>query len=78
MIKVVFLSENDNAISTLFQILAGEMEPDSGSYEWGVTTSQSYFPHDNTKYFENIDLNLIDWLRQYSKDQHEIYKNLSW
>lgn len=71
--KVVFLSENDNAISTLFQILAGEMEPDSGSYEWGVTTSQSYFPHDNTKYFENIDLNLIDWLRQYSKDQHEEY-----
>ena len=71
--KVVILSNNDIAKTTLFQILAGEIEPDSGTYEWGVTTSQSYFPKDNSEYFENIDLSLIDWLRQFSKDQDEQY-----
>lgn len=71
--KVIVLSKNDIAKSTLLAILAGEMEADSGSYEWGVTTSQSYFPHDNTKYFEDIDLSLIDWMRQFSMDQHEEY-----
>jgi len=49
------------------------MEPDEGSYKWGVTTSQSYFPKDNTAYFENFDGSLIDWLRQYSTDDHESY-----
>ena len=71
--KVVILSNNDIAKTTLFQILAGEIEPDSGSYEWGMTTSQSYFPKDNSKYFENVDLSLIDWMRQFSTDQHEEY-----
>ena len=71
--KVVILSNNDIAKTTLFQILAGEMEPDSESYEWGMTTSQSYFPKDNSKYFENVDLSLIDWMRQFSTDQHEEY-----
>lgn len=71
--KVVFLSENDLAITTLFKILTGEMQPDSGTYEWGITTSRSYFPKDNTEYFENNDLDLIDWLRQYSSDEHEEY-----
>ena len=71
--KVVILSNNDIAKTTLFQILAGEMEPDSGSYEWGMTTSQSYFPKDNSEYFENVDLSLIDWMRQFSTDQHEEY-----
>ena len=71
--KVVLLSRNDIAKTTLFQILAGEMEPDSGTYEWGITTSQSYFPKDNSEYFENVDLSLIDWLRQFSEDQHEEY-----
>ena len=71
--KVVILSNNDIANTTLFQILAGEMEPDSGSYEWGMTTSQSYFPKDNSEYFENVDLSLIDWMRQFSTDQHEEY-----
>ena len=52
-------------ITTLFKILTGEMEPDSGSFKWGVTTSQSYFPKDNSEYFENSDLTLVDWLRQY-------------
>ena len=71
--KVVILSNNDIAKTTLFQILAEEMEPDSGSYEWGMTTSQSYFPKDNSEYFENVDLSLIDWMRQFSTDQHEEY-----
>ena len=71
--KVVILSKNDIAKTTLFQILAGELEPDSGTYEWGVTTSQSYFPKDNTEFFENCDLSLIEWLGQFSEDQHEQY-----
>ena len=71
--KVVILSKNDIAKTTLFQILAGELEPDSGKVEWGVITSQSYFPKDNSEYFENVDLSLIDWLRQFSEDQHEEY-----
>ena len=71
--KVVILSKNDIAKTTLFQILAGEMEPDSGTVEWGVTTSQSYFPKDNSEFFEDVDLSLIDWLRQFSTDQHEEY-----
>ena len=71
--KVVILSKNDIAKTTLFRILAGELEPDSGKVEWGVTTSQSYFPKDNSEYFEDVDLSLIDWLRQFSTDQHEEY-----
>ena len=71
--KVVILSKNDIAKTTLFQILAGELEPDSGKVEWGVTTSQSYFPKDNSAFFEDVDLSLIDWLRQFSTDQHEEY-----
>ena len=71
--KAVILSNNDIVKTTLFQILSGEIEPDEGTYEWGITTSQSYFPKDNTLYFENVDLSLIDWLRQFSKDQHEEY-----
>ena len=71
--KVVILSKNDITKTTLFQILAGELEPDSGTVEWGVTTSQSYFPKDNSEFFEGVDLSLIDWLRQFSPDQHEEY-----
>ena len=71
--KIVFIGENEIAQTTLFKILAGELEPDAGSYKWGVTTSQSYFPKDNTEFFEECDLNLIDWLRQYSEDQTESY-----
>lgn len=71
--KVVILSNNDIAKTTLFQLLAGEIDPDEGKIEWGVTTSQSYFPKDNSEYFEGVDLSLIDWLRQFSSDQHEEY-----
>lgn len=67
--KCVFLSENDVAITTLFHILAGEMEPDSGSFTWGVTTTQSYFPNDNSQYFSDGIHNLVDWLRLYSQNK---------
>ena len=70
--KVVFLGDSSLAVTTLFEILAGEMEPDSGTYEWGVTTSLSYFPSDNMKYFDSDD-SLVDWLRQYSDDKDESF-----
>ena len=69
--KIVFVGEDELARTTLFQILAGEMEPDEGTYKWGVTTTQSYLPSDNSAYFNGLELSLIDWLRQYSKDQYE-------
>lgn len=69
--KTVFYGYSELAISTLFEILAGETTPDSGSVHWGVTTSRSYFPKDNSQYFDEVDLSLIDWLRQYSPDQNE-------
>ncbi|TKH09041.1 ATP-binding cassette domain-containing protein [Bacillus wiedmannii] len=72
--KVAFIGRNDIAMTTLFKILMGEMEPHSGSFKWGVTTSQSYFPRDNSKYFENSDSNLVDWLRQFSpQDESESF-----
>lgn len=64
--KIAIVGRNELAKTTLFKILAGELEADSGSYKWGVTTSQAYFPNDNSEYFEGCDLNLVDWLRQYS------------
>ncbi|MEK5133875.1 ATP-binding cassette domain-containing protein [Bacillus sp. FSL W8-0645] len=72
--KIAFLSRNELAVSTLFKILAGEIEPDSGTYKWGVTTSQAFFPKDNSEYFEGNDVDLVDWLRQYSpNDQSESF-----
>lgn len=70
--KIGFIGD-ELAITTLFKILAGEMEADSGSFKWGVTTSRSYFPKDNTEFFKETPYNLIDWLRQYSTEQSEIY-----
>ncbi|MBF1294830.1 MAG: ATP-binding cassette domain-containing protein [Parvimonas sp.] len=70
--KIGFIGD-ELAITTLFKILAGEMEADSGSFKWGVTTSKSYFPKDNTEFFKDTPYNLIDWLRQYSTEQSEIY-----
>lgn len=69
--KAVFIGDTEIAVSTLFAILMGEMKADSGTFNWGVTTTRSYFPKDNTTFFEGVDLNLIDWLRQYSPDQNE-------
>ena len=63
--KVAFVGSNELAKTTLFQILTGEMEPDEGTYKWGVTTSQAYFPKDSTKEFDN-DLTIVDWLTGYS------------
>lgn len=71
--KVAFIGSNEIAITTLFKILTDEISPDSGSFKWGVSTTQSYFPKDNTKFFENCDLNILDWIRQYSKDTTETY-----
>ncbi len=66
--KVAFVGPNVNATTTLFKILAGEMEPDEGSYKWGVTTSQTYFPKDNTAEFKGEDT-IVDWLMQYSPEK---------
>ena len=70
--KVAFVGANEAAKTVLFQILAGEMEPDEGSYKWGVTTSQSYFPKDNTAIFDN-DLIIVDWLTQFSEIKDATY-----
>lgn len=64
--KIAFVGSDELANTTLFKIIMGEMEPDEGTYTWGVTTKQSYFPKDNNQYFEHCDLTLIDWLRQFS------------
>ena len=69
----IALTGDEISITTLFKILAGELEPDEGSYKWGQTMTYSYFPRDNSIYFDNTGLNLIDWLRQYSTEQSEIY-----
>ncbi|MFP7330054.1 ABC-F family ATP-binding cassette domain-containing protein [Bacillus subtilis] len=72
--KIAFTGRNELAVTTLFKIISGEMEADSGTFKWGVTTSQAYFPKDNSEYFEGSDLNLVDWLRQYSPhDQSESF-----
>lgn len=71
--KVAFVGPDGLAKTTLFRILMGEIEPDAGEFKWGVTTSQSYLPKDNSAYFDGIKLNLVDWLRQYSVDQDESF-----
>lgn len=70
--KVAFVGPNTLATTMLFKILAGEEEPDSGTYKWGVTTSQGYFPKDNTKEFDN-DLTIVDWLTQFSEEKDPTY-----
>ncbi|RFU66382.1 ATP-binding cassette domain-containing protein [Peribacillus saganii] len=72
--KIALVGRNEIARTTLFKILAGEMEPDSGSYKWGITTSQAYFPNDNSEYFNGSESTLVDWLRQFSpNDQSESF-----
>ena len=65
--KIAFISDNELAMTTLFQILMGEMKPDEGSFKWGVTTSQSYFPKDNNEFFEGHEENMLDWIAPYSR-----------
>jgi ATPase subunit of ABC transporter with duplicated ATPase domains len=69
--KIALVGPNGLAKTTLFQILTGELEADAGSFSWGVTTTQAYFPKENSAYFEGSELSLVDWLRQYSKEQDE-------
>jgi len=71
--KIAFVGRNDVARTTLFKILAGELKPDSGEFSWGVTTSQAYFPKDFAPYFTSSEQTLIEWLRQYSKEQSESF-----
>jgi len=71
--KIAFVGDNEAGATALFRILMEETEPDAGSFKWGVTISKSYFPKDNTAFFEGFDESLIDWLRQYSIDTTEAY-----
>lgn len=70
--KIAFVGANELAKTTLFKILAGELEPDSGTYKWGITTTYAYFPKDNTKEFDN-DLTIVDWLTQFSEVKDVTY-----
>ena len=70
--KIAFLADNENAKTVLFQIIAGELEPDAGELVWGTTITQNYFPKDNNYLFET-DENVTEWLRKYSKDPDETY-----
>jgi len=70
--KIAFLGDGV-AKTTLFKILMGEMEPDTGSFKWGITTSQAYFPQDNSEFFNDCELNLVDWLRQFSEEKAESF-----
>lgn len=71
--KVVFLANSEITTTALFRVLMGEIKPDTGKIEWGVTTTQAYLPNDNSEYFKDAKLDLINWLRQYSKDQTETF-----
>src|SRR5574344_1431766 len=70
--KIAFIG-NEIAITTLFKIINGEMEPDAGSYKWGITITSAYFPMDNSEHFNDCNLSLVDWLRQYSEEKSESY-----
>ena len=70
--KVALVGPNERAKTVLFQILAGEMEPDEGSYKWGLTTTQAYFPKDNSAEFDNEDT-IVEWLTQYSEEKDVTY-----
>ncbi|MFC5701733.1 ABC-F family ATP-binding cassette domain-containing protein [Cohnella faecalis] len=71
--KIALVGPYGLSKTALFQVMVGEKEPDAGSVTWGVTTTQAYFPKDNAPYFEGVELNLVEWLRQYSKDQDESF-----
>ena len=71
--KIAFVADNELAITTLFKILMEELTPDAGSFKWGVSTSQSYFPQDNSPYFNDTEDTILQWLEQYSKDTTETY-----
>lgn len=70
--KIIFLGDQ-LALTTLMQVLVGELDPDSGGFSWGVTVTKDYFPSDNSSYFNSGKLDILNWLRQYSEDQHESF-----
>lgn len=70
--KIAFVGD-ELSITTLFKIISGELKPDSGEYKWGITITNAYFPKDNSEYFNDVNLNLVDWLRQYSEEKSESY-----
>ncbi len=69
--KVAIISKSSKAVSEFYQVISGNVEADSGKYSWGVTTTQSYLPADNSSFFQNGELNLVDWLRQYAQTEEE-------
>jgi len=71
--KVVFLAKSEVVTSFLFKILMGEVQPEAGKIDWGITTTRAYLPNDNSSFFQDASLDLINWLRQYSKDQTETF-----
>ena len=71
--KIAIVGKNELAVTMLFKILMGEEQAYEGTFKWGVTTTQAYLPSDNSAYFDGVDLNLVDWLRQYSKDPDETF-----
>ncbi|MEA4986706.1 MAG: ATP-binding cassette domain-containing protein [Anaerovorax sp.] len=71
--KIAFVGENEIANTTLFKIIMGEMEPDEGSYKWGTTITTSYFPMDNSQFFQDCNLNLVQWLGQYTEETTETF-----
>jgi len=71
--KIALVGHDTHWKTLLMQILMGEVEPDAGTFQWGITTTQAYFPKDNSAYFDGVEANLVDWLRQYSKDQDESF-----
>ncbi|OJJ23730.1 ABC-F family ATPase [marine bacterium AO1-C] len=70
--KIAFVSRESLAVTTFFETIMGEVEADAGSYKWGQTITKAYLPNDNTKYFEGVDDNLIEWLRQFAKTEEEM------
>ena len=71
--KISIIGASEIAVTTLFQLLAGELEPDEGTIKWGVSTTQAYFPKDNSSYFDACEYDLMDWMRQFSEDKRESY-----
>ncbi|MEG1594546.1 MAG: ABC-F family ATP-binding cassette domain-containing protein, partial [Oscillibacter sp.] len=71
--KIAFVGEDEIAKTTLFKIIMGELEPDEGSYKWGTTITTSYFPLDNSEFFNDCDLNLVQWLSQYTNETTESF-----
>ena len=71
--KIAIVGKNELAVTMLYKILMGEEEPDCGSVKWGASITSAYFPKDHSRYFENCDLDLIDWMRQFSEDKRESY-----